>query len=319
MVFLIRLQAVNSFNYRVGYTSDIQKRLKQYAKYAPDPELIATRDGEEYEENIVHRYLHTFTGGYWNFEREDWYICAPYDESIIPYFKEDYDVMKKRIWELRDTILSPDNTYDQALWKELNNGAAISSTIRVDDTLVPNKFWEIDEAFLSASMEAALNNNLPDPSTKLGQLINKIESAPGIDYMFRSYCEAREDNKNDKELTVSLLKYYPNSEYENLYSYFGFDRCRSVSFQLAVLRKIFRNDTLAGDLKAKIFGAFKINREYLFSEAKESLRAIYQKLGLHSKNPEASDLEEYFNTKVVVATDKSTGRPAKAYLLISLK
>ena len=318
MVFLIRFQAFDSFDYRVGYASDVQKKLKQYAVYNPCLELIATRDGEEYEENIVHRYLHTFTGGYWNFEREDWYVCAPYDENIIPYFKEDYDVMKKRIWEFRDTILSPTNSYDQALWSELNNGAAISCTIRVDDTLVPNKFWEIDEAFLSASTAATQNNNLPDPSIKLGQLINKIESAPGIDYRFKSYCEAREDNRDDHVLTASLLKYYPNSEYENLYSYFGFDKCQSVSFQLAVLRKIFRNDTLAGDLRAKILGAFKINHRYLLSEAKESLRAIYQELGLHSKNSEASDLEEYFNTKIVEATDK-TGKRAKAYLLISLK
>ena len=318
MVFLIRFQAFDSFDYRVGYASDVQKKLKQYAVYNPCLELIATRDGEEYEENIVHRYLHTFTGGYWNFERDGWYVCAPCDGSIIPYFKEDYDVMKKKIWEFRDTVLSPDNTYDQALWAELNNGSAISSTIRVGDNLVPNKFWEIDEAFLSASMEAALNNNMPDPSTKLGQLINKIESAPGIDYRFKSYCEAREDNRDDHVLTASLLKYYPNSEYENLYSYFGFDKCQSVSFQLAVLREIFRNDTLAGDLKAKIFGAFKINHRYLLSEAKESLRAIYQELGLHSKNPDASDLVDYFNVKLVEATDK-TGKRAKAYLLISLK
>lgn len=319
MLYLIRLKSFDRFNYKVGYTSDVQKRFEQYVSYALFPELIATRDGEKYEENIVHRYLHTFTGGYWNFEKDEWYVCAPYDEGIIPYFREDLDVMKKRIWEFRDTILSPTSLYDQALWAELNGGAAISSTIRIGENLVPNKFWRIDKAFLSAGTMAIQNKNPIDPNTKLGQLINKIESYPRSDYKFRSYCEAREDNKDDQELTADLIKYYSNSEYENLYSYFGFDKCRSVSFQLADLRKIIYDNTLAGDLKAKILDTFKLNQKYLLSEAKETLRTIYQEIGLLSKHPKASDLEEYFNTKIIKIMNNSIGKRSKAYLLISIK
>ena len=320
MLYLVRFKSFNYFDYKVGYTSDVNKRFEQYAANSPRPELLATRDGERYEENIVHRYLHTFTGGYWNFERDEWYVCAPYDESIISYFKEDYEVMKKRIWEFRDIVLSLTSSYDQALWAELNGGAAISSTIMVGENLVPNKFWKIDKAFLSASTTVTTRNKNPvDPNTKLGQLINKIESIPKADYRFRSYCETREENKDDQELTADLLKYYPNLEYENLYSYFGFDKCRSVGFQLSDLRKIIYDNTLAGNLKAKILSTFKINQKYLLSEAKETLRTIYQEIGLLSKHPKASDLEEYFNTKIIKIMNNSIGKRSKAYLLISIK
>lgn len=319
MIYLIRVELSKYSIYKVGYTSDVQKRYEQYVSYALYPELIATRDGEKYEENIIHKYLHTFTGGYWNFERDEWYVCAPYDESIIPCFNEDYDVMKKKIWEFRDTVLSPTSSYDQALWAELNGGAVVSSTTKVGDNLVPNKFWKIDKAFLSASTTANLSSSPIDPNTKLGQLINKIESFPRADYRFRSYCEAREDNKDDQGLTADLIKYYLNSEFENLYSYFGFDKCRSVSFQLTDLRKIVYDNTLAGDLKARILSTFKLNQKYLLSEAKETLRTMYQEIGLLSKHPKASDLEEYFNTKMVKVLNNSTGKRSKAYLLISIK
>ncbi len=318
MLYLIRVELSKYSIYKVGYTSDVQKRYEQYVSYALYPELIATRDGEKYEENIIHKYLHTFTGGYWNFERDEWYVCAPYDESIIPCFNEDYDVMKKKIWEFRDTVLSPTSSYDQALWAELNGGAFISSTVKVGDNLVPNKFWKIDKAFLSVSTTANLSSSPIDPNTKLGQLINKIESSPRVDYRFKSYCEVREDIKNDPELTANLLKYYPNSEYENLYSYFGFDKCRSVGFQLSDLRKIIYDNTLAG-VKARILSTFKLNQKYLLSEAKETLRTIYQEIGLLSKHPKASDLEEYFNAKIVKIMNKPIGKWSKAYLLISIK
>lgn len=319
MLYLIRVELSKYSIYKVGYTSDVQKRYEQYVSYALYPELIATRDGERYEKNIIHKYLHTFTGGYWNFEKDEWYVCAPYDESIIPCFNEDYDVMKKKIWEFRDTVLSPTSSYDQVLWAELNCGAFISSTVKVGDNLVPNKFWKIDKAFLSASTTTSLSSNSIDPNTKLGQLINKIESIPRADYRFRSYCEAREDNKDDQELTADLIKYYLNSEFENLYSYFGFDKCRSVSFQLTDLRKIVYDNTLAGELKARILSTFKLNQKYLLSEAKETLRTMYQEIGLLSKHPKASDLEEYFNTKMVKVLNNSTGKRSKAYLLISIK
>ena len=85
------------------------------------------------------------------------------------------------------------------------------------------------------------------------------------------------------------------------------------------LRKIIHDETNADPLKKRILSTFKIGDKYLLSDAKETLRTIYQEVGLLNKNPKASDLEEYFNTKVIKVTNSLTGKRSKAYQLISIK
>ena len=150
-------------------------------------------------------------------------------------------------------------------------------------------------------------------------VIDQIKSIPKLDYKFRTYCEVREKFKDDQGFTERLLAYYTRSEFENLYSHFGFDRCRAVGFQMSDLRKIIHDETNADPLKKRILSTFKIGDKYLLSDAKETLRTIYQEVGLLNKNPKASDLEEYFNTKVIKVTNSLTGKRSKAYQLISIK
>ena len=59
MLYLVRLKSYKNFDYKVGCTTDINKRFEQYEAATLRAELLATRDGDEYEENVVHRYLHT--------------------------------------------------------------------------------------------------------------------------------------------------------------------------------------------------------------------------------------------------------------------
>ena len=138
--------------------------------------------------------------------------------SIIACLKKDYGVMKDRIWEFRDTVLSLTRSLDRDLWSELNK-KFVSGIIEGDKNL---ESQEVDI----------------DPNTKLGQLVGKIESFSEPDDRCKSYCEIRKDYKDDKETTKDLLKYYSGSNFENLYSYFGFGGCRAVDFRLSELKRI---------------------------------------------------------------------------------
>ena len=155
--------------------------------------------------------------------------------------------------------------------------------------------------------------------TRVQKVIDQIKSIPRLDYKFRTYCEVREKFKDDQSFTEKLLVYYTMSEFENLYSHFGYNKCRSVSFQPATLRKIIHDETNADPLKKKILSTFKVGDKYLLSDAKETLRTISQEVGLLGKSPKASDLEDYFNTKIIKMTNNSTGKRSKAYQLISIK
>lgn len=323
MLYLIRLKSFDRFNYKVGYTSDVQKRFEQYVSHALIPELIATRDGEKYEENIVHRYLHTFTGGYWNFEKDEWYVCAPYDESIIPYFKEDYEIMKKRIWEFRDMVLSSTNSYDQTIWKELYNGLAISKTIQINNgELIFNKYWELDNSMFSTlsrsgkiSNGSALGNQL---ITELDKVIDQIKSFNHFDDKLKLYCEFREKFKDDPEVTQKALVYYQGTDLENMYSYFGLTVCRACEFRANELRKKLQDDMKSDPLRETIYKTFKLGNIYKLVDIKTELKSIYTRLGIN-KTPKASELLNYFNVKDRVVVDKASKKRFASYQLISIK
>lgn len=325
MLYLIRIELSKYSIYKVGYTSDVQKRFEQYVSHALFPELIATRDGEKYEENIVHRYLHTFTGGYWNFEKDEWYVCAPYDESIIPCFNEDYDVMKKRIWEFRDTILSPTNSFDQAIWKECYNGSAISKTIQINnEKLIFNKYWELDNSMFSTlyrSRNRSAPGNQPvenQPVTELDKVINDIESQSIFEYKLKFYCEAREKYQSDVESTEKLLKIYQGTDLENMYSYFGLAECRACGYKAIDLRRKLQDDMKSDPLREIIYKTFKTGNIYKLKDIKIELRSIYIRLGIN-RTPKASELLNHFNVKDRVVVDKTTKKRYASYLLISLK
>ena len=323
MLYLIRLKSFDRFNYKVGYTSDVQKRFEQYVSHALIPELIATRDGEKYEENIVHRYLHTFTGGYWNFEKDEWYVCAPYDESIISYFKEDYEIMKKRIWEFRDMVLSSTNSYDQTIWKELYNGLTISKTIQINNgELIFNKFWELDNSMFSTlfrprkiSNGSALGNQI---ITELDKVINNIESQSIFEYRLKFYCEAREKYLSDVESTKKLLKIYLGTDLENLYSHFGYNTCKASGFKEIELTRKIQDELKSSPLKEEIYKTFKTGNIYKLVDIKTELRSIYSRLGIN-RTPKASELLNHFNVKDRVVVDKATKKRFASYQLISIK
>ena len=320
MLYLIRNKSFDYFDYKVGYTSDVSKRFSQYAASTLRLELIATRDGERYEENVIHRYLHTFIGGYWNFERDEWYVCAPYDESIISYFKEDYDVMKKRIWEFRDTVLSPTNSFDQTIWMEFYNGSAISKTIKINDgELIFNKYWKLDNSMFS-TLHRSRNRSAPGNQfiTEIDKVINDIESQSRFDYKLKSYCEAREKYQSDVESTKKLLKRYLGTDLENLYSHFGYDTCRANEFRGIELTRKIQDELKSSSLKEEIYKTFETGNVYKLVDIKNELRSIYTRLGIN-KTPKASELLNYFNVKDRVVVDKTTKKRFASYQLVSIK
>jgi hypothetical protein len=160
MLYLVRHQLVNASRYKVGYID------------SPDPttifddpsdpsvskaitELIATRDGGRYEENLVNLYLQTFWYRY-KPEPNGWYRCPPSDSGIESGFREDFIEMKHKIWVFRDIVLSPNNRFDQELWLEMYDGSAIRE---ITDSVI-NSNYRIDLAILSELLPDEVRSKL---------------------------------------------------------------------------------------------------------------------------------------------------------------
>jgi len=231
-------------------------------------------------------FPHRFTEGNTNLDIGTWKCYLGINHHGVPVINDLLVIAEERSWELTQ--------------KEYINNITVIKSIA-------------DNRNIDVSNLQTVNDE------RVQMVIDQIKSIPRLDYKFRTYCEVREKFKDDQSFTEKLLVYYTKSEFENLYSHFGYNKCRSVSFQLSDLRKIIHDETNADPLKKKILSTFKVGDKYLLSEAKETLRTIYQEVGLLNKNPKASDLEDYFNTKMIRKINNSTGKWSKAYQLISIK
>lgn len=318
MLYLIKI-CHNVFTYyKVGTTSDIDKRFSQYQAYIPECELVKTRPGGTFEENIIKRYLHTFPTGYWEYYKNEWYKCAPGDTTIESFFSVDLEEMKRVIWENRKKVLSSNNQSDVGLWNVLNGGAPVTRIIQdPSGNLIINPDWDFDKNFYSKVTGNTSGGTITNPELK--NLVQTMESASRLDSKFKLYCKIREELKFNKDKTSELLSCYGNTDMENFYSHFGIDRCRAVSYQFMNLKRMLADESNEDPLRAEILITFKINKKYTFKEIKKTLGEIYNKLGILSKSPKASDIREYFNTKKASFYDKVTGKRDNGFKLISIK
>ena len=113
MLYLIR----NDDKLKIGYTDDLERRLKQYNTHNPDYELIATRKGTaEFETFLHHRFKQYRIKG-------EWFI---YNEDIIKDFyeyKDDTFNFPKAIPE--EHIKIPMDTYIEFI-SSMRSGRAIN-------------------------------------------------------------------------------------------------------------------------------------------------------------------------------------------------
>ena len=320
MLYLIKVCHDVFTYYKVGTTTDIDKRFSQYQSYIPECELVKTRNGDVFEENIIKRYLHTFPTGYWEYYKNEWYRCAPGDTTIEFFFSVDLEEMKRVIWENRKKVLSSYCQLDVELWDVLNGGAPVTRTIQDSNgNLILNPDWDFDKNFYARV--TATNINLAGIGTmdfEVIDLIKKLESVPHYDVKFRLYCEAREKFKSDSCKTSDLVSYYTGTDLENLYSYFGIDGCKAVGFRTIDLKRKISDQLLLDPLKTEIYNTFKVKEKYPLKYIKETLRNIYQKLGIF-KSPKASDLEEFFQVKRVKMVSKVNKKSYHGYRLLSIK
>lgn len=316
MLYLIKVCHRVFTYYKVGTTTDIDRRFLQYQAHVPECELISTRPGGEVEENIINKFLHTYPEGYWEYHKSEWYKCVPGDTTIETLFGGDLEFMKKVIWENREKVLSITNKLDVDLWVDLNGNRVVSRTIPgPDGNLILNEDWDFDKNFYTRSSPCNIPGSV-DPEIK--DLIEKLESMPVFDAKFKLYCESRKNLESDQNKTEGLVSYYTGSDLENLYSYFGFDGCRAVGFRTIDLKRKISDQLQLDPVRAEVYNTFEVGNKYPLKYIKETLRSIYQKLGVF-KCPKASDLEEFFEVKEVKMVSKVDKKSYNGYRLLSIK
>lgn len=136
------------------------------------------------------------------------------------------------------------------------------------------------------------NQGLVSGQAKLVEFIEKFNKLPGFYDKMKVLCEAE---LNAEEISI-VLDQIPLT-YKKYYIGIGPDRCRARGYSLTGIKKEYDNLFVDDNSVVKdIYNYFQEGSTYTKKEIKERLSEIYLKQGL-SKNPKATDLEEYFEIK----------------------
>lgn len=97
MLYLIRTFTRTGTFLKVGYTGNLQERMRSYLTENPGRELISTRQGDLQEETRLHLYLTAcnLKAGF----LDEWFLDTP--ETLLG-FHQSLGKMNRRIWNSRE-------------------------------------------------------------------------------------------------------------------------------------------------------------------------------------------------------------------------
>lgn len=137
MLYLIKSPGNCGKILKIGYTNNIEKRLKSYKSDNPDSELLATREGDEAFEHKLHKYFHRFK---YTLGREWFY----YNEEIVDEFKtiqEEHLVSREELIEKINPILDISDLFRNKI-DEIVKLYSKDPSENVGIRAFVTKFWE---------------------------------------------------------------------------------------------------------------------------------------------------------------------------------
>ena len=96
------------------------------------------------------------------------------------------------------------------------------------------------------------------------------------------------------------------------------ERIKSLYYQESELKKEIHSNQNLNIITTSIISLFTIGQKYSKATMKEMLRKYYEENNI-TKNPKASDLENYFNLRPCQFIDKELGKKVNGFEIISLR
>ena len=185
--------------------------------------------------------------------------------------------------------------------------------------LAERRAWELQNSVYSSEiciLGELINNkfNVMDSNEfEVKNFIIEFNTKTRFDERMKLYCEFIKKFYNI--LGTTNILGIPQ-EYQNYMNLLGPDKIRALGYYQKALEEEINESSIMLKAKNLILNTFQISQKYTLKEIKEKLGEIYQNLGT-TKTPKASDLEEYFEVKIInIPID---GKRQKGYELIKIK
>jgi hypothetical protein len=106
-----------------------------------------------------------------------------------------------------------------------------------------------------------------------------------------------------------FFSYIPNN-YRDYYDFLGVEGIRAHRYNEAEIKreitKLSGNSQKEDQVSEEIYRLFKVGSRYVKADIKATLKNLYERLG-YQKTAKASDLQEYFEVKGILTSDKKNG------------
>ena len=121
-----------------------------------------------------------------------------------------------------------------------------------------------------------------------------------------------------KYSVLMSLYYKVDPKFKTYYDLYGTLGCKAVRYEESSLKNKISDNLKFPDLKNSLISHFKIKSKYTLKDIKFILNDIYKDLGI-TKTPKASELENYFDLKLILVQDSLSGKRSKGYLILGIK
>ena len=234
-----------------------------------------------------------------NFEEQIELAEVYQDRALTRKYKKDYVAVNKH----KESMLVP-----------VFNSLVMISEIRSYE--IQRIIYE-DRFSVASSIKC--ENNLVLSNEDIYEFLNNFNKLIHFTDKMKYLCEFGINLDND---TLSFILGQIKIDYGNYYTILGPEKIKSLSYQKSKLdieySKLVNNQEHSSVLIEELKSVFLLNKKYSLSMIKNTLGIIYSSLGILT-TPKASDLEKYFEVKLVYMTDKETKKREKGYLIIKVK
>ena len=147
--------------------------------------------------------------------------------------------------------------------------------------------------------------------------LKQFEEAPYFTDKMRLLCEFSFTDRNLED----ALNCIPLT-FKNYYLTLGPEKIRNMQYKNSMLNaeyeRLKANQGNNRSLEEQIYSTFKVEDKLLRGYIKQELENIYNSCNIKS-TPKATDLEQYFELKIINLTDPETGKRVKGYEILSIK
>lgn len=332
MIYLIRTYGKEKESIlKIGFASDLERRMSQYFYANPLFEFVSSREGDELLEKLLHCYLY-HKGFQYKVDGKlnEWFIDDP---EVIRIFDISIEDLEKELWENRDKVFDLKgklkNSLDYKLFEYLyqkNKEDFIGEKYILDENnkIIETSAKDIDIIFWEMYF-LKNKSNMRERVADIKSISDKIVSDFLDNHFYRTgkfeermklYCEFCDTYGSNQDIMSSLDYKIKDSKYKGFYIFYGSKGCKAKEYRKIELEKEFQ-DALKEDVNM-VYNSFIVGEKYTRKEIKSVLSKVYSSQGLN-KSPKASDLENYFELSPVLLTNPKTKKREHGYKIVKRK